>query len=156
MLHMRASSASKAGARISGRECADAVAPELLRNDGAAHRFGEVARFARMRRGVEHRLEHASGSRGHARSRSSSPNARCAVDDRQEVGADVLDDRRHGRAQMFEQRLELLAAEELGRVRPHDLREMRADDRDRIEDVSAPAACARSRSSGAIDFAARP
>ena len=56
---------------------------------------------------------------------------------------------------MFDQRLKLLATEQLGGVRAHDVREVRADDRDRVE-ASAPAVCARSRFGSPIYFAARP
>ena len=99
-----------------GSKCGDRAAAQQRRNDLAARRFGQIARIARCRRPASLRAR-ATGSRGHAPSRSSRPKARCTRSERQRVAADLLHQRRHGRAQMFEQRLQLLPAEQLARVR---------------------------------------
>ncbi len=101
----------------------------MTRRDG----FGQLARFARVRRGIEHRFEDRDRIARPGALAQQQRDGAVRGDDRQQVGADVLHDRRHGRAQVFEQRLEFLPAEQLGRVRAHDFREVRADDRDRIE-----------------------
>ena len=72
----------------------DAVAAELLRHD--ARRTASASSRGSRACGAASSIASntAIGSRGHTRSRSSSANARCARDDRQHVGADVLHDRR--------------------------------------------------------------
>ena len=57
--------------------------------------------------------------------------------ERQRVAADLLHQRRHRRAEMFEQRLQLLTPDEFGCVGARDLGEVRAEHRDRIEDERA-------------------
>ena len=117
----RCSSASKSGASDQRFEPALSAA-QVRGTIAAAHRFGQLARIARGRRRVDRTLRASRRSRGHTRSRKSSSKTRCTVASGTPSLPISLTSDGTRCAQMLEQRVQLLAPEQLARMRRAPLR----------------------------------